>query len=105
VYETWRDIESTLARNERLSTRQIALMRLALNHVTTVLAEVCTFAYKAGGGSALHGGALQRCFRDIYAGTQHRTTSPTVLRECGGELAGIAEGKEWAMIGLVDPLE
>ena len=52
--------------------RQISLMRLALNHVTTAAAEICTFAYRTGGGVALRNGILQRCFRDMMAGTQHR---------------------------------
>jgi len=28
--------------------------------------------------------------------------TPTVLWECGKELAGLAEGKVWTLLGLVD---
>lgn len=102
VYEVWKDIRDALDRGDALTTRQMTLSRLALNHVTSVAAEICTFAYKTGGGVALREGALQRCFRDMFAGTQHFLTTPTVLRECGKELAGLAEGKAWTLLGLVD---
>lgn len=102
VYETWEEIRDTLNRGDPLTTRQMTLSRLALNHVTSIVAEVCTFAYKTGGGVALRDSALQRCLRDMFAGTQHFLTTPTVLRECGRELAGLAEGKVWTLLGLVD---
>lgn len=102
IYETWHEVETTIARGDPMTTRQITLARLAMNHVTSVAATVAAFAYKAGGGVALREGPLQRCFRDINAGTQHLHASPIVLRECGRELAGFAEGKVWGRFGLVD---
>jgi ABC-type branched-subunit amino acid transport system substrate-binding protein len=103
AHETWGDIEETLKRGDRLSTRQITLSRLTLNYITSAIAEVCTFAYKYAGGRALRAGTLQRCFRDMYAATQHVTTGPNILRECGKELLEIAPGKVWGPRGLVDP--
>jgi alkylation response protein AidB-like acyl-CoA dehydrogenase len=102
VMETWRDIEATLDRGEKMSTRQITLLRLALNHITTVTADLVTFAYKTGGGMALRDSAIQRCFRDMHAGTQHFLTRSHVLAECGRELAGLAPGQEWTLLGLSD---
>lgn len=102
LYEIWDEIRATLDHGDTLTTRQMTLSRLALNHVTTVAAEVCAFAYKTGGGVALRDGTLQRCFRDIHAGTQHFLTTGTVLRECGKELAGLAQGKVWTLLGLVN---
>ncbi len=102
LYEIWGDIQASLDRGDAMTKRQMTLSRLALNHVTTAAAEVCDFAYKTGGGAALRESALQRCLRDMYAGTQHFLTTPTVLRECGKELAGLAEGKVWTLLGLVD---
>jgi hypothetical protein len=102
VYETWTEIRDSVYGGEALTTRQMTLSRLALNHVTTAVADVCAFAYRTGGGAALRESALQRCLRDMYAGTQHFLTTPTVLRECGKELAGLAEGKVWTLLGLVD---
>jgi indole-3-acetate monooxygenase len=103
AHETWGDIEETLRRGDILTTRQITLARLTLNIITSATAEVCTFAYKYAGGRALRAGTMQRCFRDMYAATQHITTGPNILRECGKELLGVAPGKVWGPRGLIDP--
>jgi alkylation response protein AidB-like acyl-CoA dehydrogenase len=102
LYDTWGEIRDGLYGGEALTTRQMTLSRLALVHVTNAVADICAFAYRMGGGVALRESALQRCLRDMYAGTQHFLTTPTVLRECGRELAGLAEGKVWTLLGLVD---
>jgi len=102
VYETWADVETSLNRGEVMSTRQITLARLSMSHITSTVAEICGFAYRAGGGIALREGPIQRCFRDIHAGTQHLHAHPLILRECGRELAGLAQGQEWSRFGLVD---
>jgi alkylation response protein AidB-like acyl-CoA dehydrogenase len=104
VYETWRDIEATLARGEPVSTRQKTLARLALNHVTSVVSDVCMFVYKAGGGLTLREGVIQRFFRDMHSGTQHFVVGQPVLRECGRELVGVADDKVWRFMELVDPV-
>jgi indole-3-acetate monooxygenase len=102
LYEVYGDAEMTIRRGDPIAMRQISLMRLALNHVTTAAAEICTFAYRTGGGVALRNGILQRCFRDMMAGTQHRIVSTHMLRECSRELLGLAEGKLWTSAGLVN---
>ena len=44
----------------------------ATTHATESAATVVSFAYRAAGSDALrNGGVLQRCFRDVHAGTQH----------------------------------
>jgi alkylation response protein AidB-like acyl-CoA dehydrogenase len=103
AYEAWQDIEAALDRGDEPGTRQITLARLALNYATSAIAEVCAFAYHYGGGVALRDGILQRCFRDMHAGTQHATTSTGILRECARELLGVAPGKICAPRMLVDP--
>jgi alkylation response protein AidB-like acyl-CoA dehydrogenase len=102
LYEIWGEIRDGIDGGAALTTRQMTLSRLALVHVTNAVADICVFAYRMGGGVALRDSALQRCLRDMYAGTQHFLTTPTVLRECGRELAGLAEGKVWTLLGLVD---
>ena len=102
--ETWRDIEATLAAGEPLSVRQGTLFRLALNYATSAITEVCHFAYHYAGGLALRAGTMQRLFRDMHAGTQHVTTGPGILRECGKELVGLGDGKVWGGRGLIDPV-
>ena len=103
VFEAQADIERTAKAGRDLTTRQVTLARLALNHLTAVAADVCDFAYKYGGGAALRAGTLQRCFRDMHAGTQHASTGPAMLRECAKELLGFADGKVWTLRNLVEP--
>jgi len=102
LFETWADIEDTLDRDEPLTTRQETLNRLALYNVTWTANDVSEFVYKAAGTTALRDGPIQRYFRDMHAGTQHVTSSPAVLQACGQELAGLAEGKRWMFLSLVD---
>jgi alkylation response protein AidB-like acyl-CoA dehydrogenase len=102
VYETWGDITSTLDAGGRLSVRQQTLMRLAMAHVNWSSHEVAQFVYTAAGTMALRSGTIQRLFRDMHAGTQHVTCAPPVFRSTGRELAGLASGKKWLFLDLVD---
>jgi alkylation response protein AidB-like acyl-CoA dehydrogenase len=103
VFEAWGDAWDTLRAGGRLSVRQHTLVRLALTNVTNALAEVAEFVYLAGGTTALRRGTIQRLVRDVHAGTQHVTSSPAVWATCGRELVGLAEGKHWLFLDLVDP--
>jgi alkylation response protein AidB-like acyl-CoA dehydrogenase len=102
VYETWNDVKATLARGDNLSVRQHSLIRLALAHSTWSSHDAALFAYKAAGTSALRAGTLQHLFRDMHAGTQHITSAPPVYAAIGRELAGLAKGKKWLFLNLVD---
>ena len=89
-------------RGEPISVRQHTLIRLAMGHVTWSSQEVATFVYKTVGTMALRAGTIQRLFRDMHAGTQHVTSSPPVFRAIGRELAGLAAGKKWVFLDVVD---
>jgi alkylation response protein AidB-like acyl-CoA dehydrogenase len=102
VYETWKDVRETLDRGEPLSVRQHTLIRLALTHATWAVHDVAMFVYLTAGTTALRSGTLQRLFRDVHAGTQHVTSSPPVIQACGRELAGLADGKAWLFLELID---
>lgn len=102
VYESWRRVEDALRRDDPIPTRAFTMIRLALNHITTVASDIAVFAFAYGGGRALREGDLQRCIRDMMAGAQHAQTSPRILRECAKDLMGMAEGKVWTMRALVD---
>jgi alkylation response protein AidB-like acyl-CoA dehydrogenase len=102
TFETWHGIEETLYRGQPLSTRQGTLHRLALNHLTWTVAEICQFAYFAAGGVSLRASTLQRCFRDMHGATQHITSSAPILRDCGRELAGLAKDKMWGFTVMMD---
>ena len=101
VHDAWGDVETEIARGNPMGQRQITLIRLALMNVTNVGVEVCNFAFRASGGSGLRAGALQRCVRDMQAGAQHLLVSQMILRDCGIELLGRAEGRVWATMGLI----
>ena len=103
VYETWAGVRQTLDAGDRLSVRQHTLIRLAMAHVTWSSQEVAAFVYKSGATMALRAGTLQRLFRDMNAGTQHVTSSPPVFQRAGRELAGLAGGKSWLFLDLVNP--
>ncbi|MET7330307.1 acyl-CoA dehydrogenase family protein [Nonomuraea sp. NPDC005650] len=100
VRETWDDAERTLDSGRTLDVRQETMVRLALNHITSTIAEVSRFVYTSGGTSAVRDGLIQRLFRDVHTGTAHITSGPQLLRECGRELAGLAAGESWALFGL-----
>jgi indole-3-acetate monooxygenase len=102
VYETWADITQTLERGDRLSVRQHTMMRLAMAHITWSCHDVADFVYTSSGTVALRSGTIQRLFRDMHAGTQHVTSAPPVMRLAGRELAGLASGKKWLFLDLVD---
>jgi alkylation response protein AidB-like acyl-CoA dehydrogenase len=103
VYETWADVKQSLDRGETLSTRQHTTMRLAMAHATWSCHEVADFVYKSAGTLALRAGTIQRLFRDMHAGTQHITSAPPVIRNAGRELAGLATGRRWVFLDLVEP--
>ena len=102
VVESWSDTVVTLRQGHHLSVRQHTLIRLALTNVTAAVHEVANFVYLAGGTTALRRGTIQRLLRDVHAGTQHVTSSPAVVQTCGRELAGLAAGKSWVFLDLVD---
>lgn len=102
VYEAWTDASETIAAGQPLSLRQNTLIRLALGHVTSSLHEVAQAAYLASGTTGLRAGTLQRLVRDVHAGTQHVTSGPGMWQNCGKELLGFGEGKQWILLDLVD---
>lgn len=100
-FEVWNDIQRTIERGNPMDVRQGTLIRLVVNHATSVASEITTFAFRYAGGHATRQGILQRCFRDMQTGAQHATASPNVLGECGRELAGAETGKVWGFRNLI----
>jgi alkylation response protein AidB-like acyl-CoA dehydrogenase len=102
VYETWSAAKEKLDRGDALDERQHTMMRLAMANATWSCHEVADFVYRSAGTVALRAGVIQRLFRDMHAGTQHVTSAPPVYRAAGRELAGLAPGKKWLFLDLVD---
>lgn len=98
--DVWADCEKTLDRGERLTTDEETLTRLMLNNTTWSVHAVGQTVYKWAGTAALRRGALQRYFRDLHAGTQHVTSGPVVLQNCGKQMSGLAPGANWVFLDL-----
>ncbi|SMD26955.1 acyl-CoA dehydrogenase family protein [Kibdelosporangium aridum] len=99
--EVWADNEATLDRGEKLSTEQETLTRLMLNNTTWSVQSVGQTVYQWAATAAMRRGDLQRYYRDLNAGTQHITSGPVVLQNCGKWLAGLAQHARWEFLDLV----
>lgn len=76
---------------DEVGNQERALLRTATVHATDVAADAAAFAYKAGGSDALRdGSALQRCFRDMHAGTQHLFVDHNIYIQTAQVLLGLA---------------
>jgi alkylation response protein AidB-like acyl-CoA dehydrogenase len=89
VFRSWEEAEAVFERGDRLTSREDSYLRLSMIHATNAVADICTFGYRAAGGTSLRRGVIQRLFRDIHAGAQHIICSPGALRNCGRELLAI----------------
>lgn len=69
--------------------------RLAACWAVEVAVKIAQFAYLAGGSDVLRNAEgknrLQRCFRDIHAGSQHRHTDHNIIGDTGSVLLGVAQ--------------
>ncbi len=103
AFETWADAFATLERGDTLTRRQHTLLRLGATQTTWATHHAGSFAYLAGGTTALRAGPIQKLFRDLHAGSQHLIVSPPVRRAIGRELAGLAGDRAWRFVELADP--
>jgi hypothetical protein len=101
LVDVWSRVEKKSEHGDELTTRDYSLIRLALNNVTEAGVEICSIGYRFAGGTSLRAGLLQRLYRDMMAGAQHITSSPTIMQHCGRELAGLAPNMRWGLMGLV----
>lgn len=98
--EVWRGIEGTLDTGELTSTEQDTLLRLALNHATWTVQDVGQTVHRWAGTAAIRRGPIDRFLRDLGTGTQHITSSPTVLQNCGKWLSGAQPRAHWEFLDL-----
>lgn len=65
-------------------------LRLATTNAARACADAVDLCYDAGGGTSIYeSSALQRCFRDIHALTQHMVVSPSTYELTGRLLFGL----------------
>jgi alkylation response protein AidB-like acyl-CoA dehydrogenase len=85
VHESFSDAQQA-AENGTLTPAHITIVRQATVHATQDGADVARQAYLLAGTTALRDGPLQRCFRDLHAGTQHFFANPTAAAELARDL-------------------
>jgi alkylation response protein AidB-like acyl-CoA dehydrogenase len=100
VTEAWRDFEATLDSGDLLTTEQDTLLRLVLNHATSTAREVGGTVHRWAGSAAIRRGPIDRFLRDLHTGTQHITSSPVVLQNCGKWLSGARPEARWTFLDL-----
>lgn len=96
----WDNCRNVFSRHYDLAAKGIdnldvrAEYRLAACWAVEVAIKIGQFAYLAAGSDALRNmdgkNRLQRCFRDIHAGSQHRHTDHSTIGDCGTVLLGVA---------------
>ncbi len=72
VYNSFAEAEAVALTGTIATNEQQQRMRQATTYATRVVADATRFAYTWAGSSGLRSpSVVQRCFRDIHAGTQH----------------------------------
>ena len=72
VYDSFAEAEAAVLASGMASLEQQQRMRQCTTYATRVAADAARFAYTWAGSSGLRSpSVVQRCFRDIHAGTQH----------------------------------
>jgi alkylation response protein AidB-like acyl-CoA dehydrogenase len=77
VRETLARAEQTALRTQAVDPLESTRVRQATVHATTEAVGIIHQAYLLAGTASLRESALQRCFRDIHAGSQHYFASPS----------------------------
>ena len=72
TYEAFAEAEAAVLESGMASLVEQQRMRQATTYATRIAADAARFAYTWAGSSGLRSpSVVQRCFRDIHAGTQH----------------------------------
>ncbi|WP_033288467.1 acyl-CoA dehydrogenase family protein [Amycolatopsis jejuensis] len=100
--DVWQDNEATLDSGRLLDTEQETLVRLVLNHTTRTAHEVGQTVHRWAATTAIRRGPIDRFLRDLATGTQHITSGPIALQNCGKWLSGAQPGGHWEFLDLVD---
>ncbi|MBE1470517.1 acyl-CoA dehydrogenase [Kibdelosporangium phytohabitans] len=99
--QVWQDNEDTLDSGGMLSTDQETQIRLVLNHATWTAYAIGQTVHRWAATTAIRRGPVDRFLRDLATGTQHGTSGPVVLQNCGKWLTGAQPGARWEFLDLV----
>ena len=95
IRETFGQAEATVLGGAGVDPAEAVRVRQATVFATQEAAEIVRGAYLHVGTSGLRDGPLQRCFRDIHAGSQHFFASPASTLELARGV--MAEAKDSAI--------
>lgn len=102
LFEVWREVEATVEAGNPVSTRQISLVHLAKSEVHEAGVEACTFAFRAGGGTSLRSGVMNRIYREMMTASNHFTINPNIVGAAGREIAGVWSDRTWQFYDLIE---
>ncbi len=88
VYESFAAADGTARADGAATHLQQQRLRAATTYATRVAADASRFAYTWAGSAGLRPGVIQRCFRDLHAGTQHIYVENNTLNGYGQALLG-----------------
>jgi alkylation response protein AidB-like acyl-CoA dehydrogenase len=101
VYDSWEAVDEAYAKGREATVQELALIRMAMKYLHTVISENATFAHIASRGVSLRSGVLQRCYRDVHGGTQHLLLADEIQQECGRVMMGaISKDAVMTMFGV-----
>jgi alkylation response protein AidB-like acyl-CoA dehydrogenase len=86
--EAFAALERDVIATEKVNPKLCNVVRQATVHLTQEGADIVRQAYLLAGTTGLREGALQRCFRDIHAGSQHFFASPASTLDFARDLIG-----------------
>jgi alkylation response protein AidB-like acyl-CoA dehydrogenase len=93
LYEMTRELLQRAERREPIDMKMRGRVRLALTQATDFASQAADIAYRLGGGTSVYEtSALQRCFRDVHAVTQHFMVASTNYETVGRIMLGLDPG-------------
>jgi indole-3-acetate monooxygenase len=88
IFEAFADCQAAVDAGDEQTPELRQLARLATTYGTEACAEAVEWAYRESGSDGLRAGSvLGRCFRDMYAGTQHLFVSRKTLVDAATTLS------------------
>ncbi len=90
VRETFSKAEATVLAGASVDPGEATRVRQSTVYATQEAAEIVRGAYLHVGTTALRDGPLQRCFRDIHAGSQHFFASPAATLDMARDVMAAA---------------
>jgi alkylation response protein AidB-like acyl-CoA dehydrogenase len=90
VHEAFADAQRA-AEAGAVTAHHVNVVRQATVHATQEGADIARQAYLLAGTTALRDGPLQRCFRDLHAGTQHFFASPAAAQDLARDVLAANE--------------